>query len=142
MICPKCDGVLEPAQVGALLVHVCPKCAGIWLRYGQLKPLLEVWAQGIDFAQARHQQILNKGGLFTLNPDQIMGPCPACPTRTYMLPEVRNLGVPLRIDYCRMGHGLWLDAPEIRQIQSRIRNKGPEYPEAMSQILLSDRKAA
>jgi len=133
---------LEPAQVGTLLVHVCRQCAGIWLRYGQLKQLLETWSRGIDFAHAHHQKLLTQGPLYSLNPDQIMGPCPICPTRTLMLPETRHVGAPLRIDYCPRGHGLWLDAPEIRQIQSRIRNKGPEYPEAVSQLLLSDRKAA
>ena len=139
MNCPKCDGILEPSQMGTLLVHVCPKCAGIWLRYGQLRQLLEMWCRGADFAQPRHQSFTNKGDRFTLNSDQIMGPCPVCPVHTYMLPEVRHLGTPLRIDYCPRGHGLWLDAPEIRQIQSRLKNKGPEYPEAMSQILLDGR---
>jgi Zn-finger nucleic acid-binding protein len=142
MDCPKCDGVLEPNQVSAVLVHVCTKCAGIWLRYGQLRPLLEAWSQGMDFTHPRHKELIIQGPRVGLNTDQIMGACPLCPARTLMLPETRDVGALVRIDYCRRGHGLWLDAGEVRQIQSRILHKTDEYHRAICQALLPDREAA
>jgi len=141
LYCPKCDGTLEPVQVGTVLVQACPLCGGIWLRYGELKLLFEAWSQGIDYVNAKHQHIYKDGPLYVLNPDQIMGFCPVCTPKTLMLQETRNVGAPIRIDYCQRGHGLWLDAPEIRQIQSRIINKSPEYPLAMY-MLLTGQKAA
>jgi Zn-finger nucleic acid-binding protein len=140
--CPKCEGVLQPNQIKQQLVYICPECAGLWLRYGQLKPLLAAWAEGIDFVRPKHQQLAGVGKPYSLNFDQLMGPCPACPTRTLMIPEARDIGGVLRIDYCPRGHGFWLDAIEIRQIQSRILNKSQEVYEALGQSLLPGQEAA
>jgi Zn-finger nucleic acid-binding protein len=136
MDCPKCEGQLQQQQLADEAVAVCSECAGIWLRYGQLPSLLVAWSQGMEFQRAAHNDLPKSTGPYVLNWDQVLGYCPLCSSQTAMIPSFRDVGGGrIRVDYCQRGHGIWLDASEIRNIQSRIRHKTGACEDMLRRIL-------
>jgi Zn-finger nucleic acid-binding protein len=137
MECPKCDGKLLSQQVGDQSIPVCDKCAGMWLKYGQLPYVLAAWSRGMDIGEAAHNDLPKSSGPYLLNWDQVLGYCPLCASPAAMIPTFRDIGARIRVDYCQRGHGIWLDASEIRNIQSRLRNNKAEVCEDMLRRILT-----
>src|SRR5262245_4738315 len=136
MECPKCEGQLQKQQLADQAVEACAACGGIWLRYGQLPSLLIAWSQGLEFERAPHNDLPQATGSFSLNWDQVLGYCPMCSSETAMIPSYRDVGAGrIRVDYCQRGHGIWLDASEIRNIQSRVRYKASACEDMLRRLL-------
>ena len=97
--------------------------------------VLAAWSQGKDIGAAAHNDLPKASGPYALNWDQVLGYCPLCASPTAMIPTFRDVGARIRVDYCQRGHGIWLDASEIRNIQSRIRDKADVCEDMLRRIL-------
>jgi len=80
----------------------CPACRGLWLDAGELDLILG-------------DAVKTRGFLEAGNPSHAKGEktrrCPIC--RKRMRKDVTGGGVPVVVDACRLGHGLWFDEGEL-----------------------------
>jgi Zn-finger nucleic acid-binding protein len=113
--CVKCTSVLDKSTLGDLEVDLCPKCGGLWLDKGEITRLAAFPDDGLaDLRTA----LLGRSGPPPI-PAETTQFCPACPGQ---LKEV-VLG-PVKVDYCALCHGIFLDRGELDQAVEAVRKKG------------------
>lgn len=102
--CPKCPfSPMEEIVAGDMTLDECPKCKGRWYDFDELA---RVVADPAAFSAA-----VAKG---PLRPRKGEAKCPVC------LEDMLNGGLGnelLRVDQCP-GHGFWLDANELRLLNT------------------------
>jgi Zn-finger nucleic acid-binding protein len=118
--CPRCRGKLQDTQIGETLLHLCDRCAGIWID----APALEA----ICADRERESAVLttklppplpNKPGT-----DRMYINCPQCNQLMNRLNYARCSGVV--VDICKQ-HGVWLDHDELHRIVLFIRAGGLDH---------------
>jgi Zn-finger nucleic acid-binding protein len=112
MKCPKCGGVLNPQEIGDVVVDQCEVCHGIWLDMGELPAVI-----------AFHRQ--NEGSPLLVDvpiaatSNEIAGPCPRCGGEGNMT-RVTNLeDSSLVMDSCPICYGIWLDGGELQRLMNQ-----------------------
>ena len=102
--CPKCPySPMDEIVAGDMTLEECPKCKGRWYDFDELAKTV---ADPAAFTAA-----VAKG---PLRPRQGQAKCPVC------LEDMMNGGFGnelLRVDQCA-GHGFWLDANELRLLNT------------------------
>ena len=102
MNCPACKEAMIIVEHSGVELDCCPACRGLWLDAGELELILG------DAAKMR--AFLDAG-----DPYQAQGEkprrCPIC--RRRMRKDVTGGALPVVIDACRLGHGLWFDEGEL-----------------------------
>ena len=114
MNCPRCHVGLTIEQHKGIEVDRCPKCAGLWLDYGELDQLEDTVFDKDEL----------KGSLMFRSFDGDLF-CPKCDGR---MQRFNYRAYKIELDFCEQGHGVWLDAGEeqrvIELMKQRIKNLG------------------
>ena len=125
MQCPKCQSPAADFNTSeGIMVNFCGGCKGLWFDAGELALYCETESDvpqlSTRLAQAR---------LTTFR-------CPRCPqTSLTELPYLE--GEEVLIDWCPSCHGAWLDAGEIRKIEtlaSRFESHTARLKRAMTEL--------
>lgn len=102
MNCPACKEAMIIVEHGGVELDCCPACRGLWLDASELGLLLGDAAKAHAFlapgdrARARGEKARR---------------CPIC--RRRMQKDVTGGALPVVLDACRFGHGLWFDEGEL-----------------------------
>ena len=103
MECPKCTSALVTKYYkGMLDVDYCPNCRGMWLDYDELDRLEDVAFDEDD----------QKGSLIH-HEIEVSSKCPVCALNMH---EFQYRLYDLKLDYCVVKHGFWLDAGEEERV--------------------------
>jgi hypothetical protein len=105
-MCPKCREPLIVVEFEGVEVDHCLDCHGVWLDTGELELLME----RAGLRPARWLEALSAAGAGKSGARR----CPRCRRKL----RVITVGAqpPAELDRCPAGHGLWLDAGELRLI--------------------------
>ena len=113
MNCPKCAFALTPKYYkGMIEVDYCPNCRGMWLDFDELDRLEDV---AFDDDQYKGSLIHHQA------PTGF--PCPHCAAS---LQEFEYRLYNLRLDYCAIKHGFWLDAGEDERVLEIMRRRSSD----------------
>ena len=115
IVCVKCTSVLDKSTIVEVEVDLCPKCGGLWLDRGEITELASVPETELEELRTA---LTGRSGPPPI-PSETQQHCPACPG---LLKEV-VLG-PVRVDYCPLCHGIFLDRGELDQAVAAVREKG------------------
>ena len=102
MNCPACKEAMIIVEHSGVELDCCPACRGLWLDASELGLLLgdaaktHAFLEAGDHAHARGERARR---------------CPIC--RRRMQKDVTGGVLPVVIDTCRFGHGLWFDEGEL-----------------------------
>src|SRR5260221_3691465 len=102
MKCPRCDGDLKKTMYAGMEVEACSSCGGVWLARNELDELEDKVYSNDD----------EKGTVF-LKSESVDMKCPVCSEK---LQEFEYRYSDLILDYCKNGHGWWLDKSEDQKI--------------------------
>jgi Zn-finger nucleic acid-binding protein len=124
-MCPDCKEPLVIFELDGIEIDRCLACSGTWLDTGEIELIVE--RAGLDPAELHR-------ALDALTDDgRGKGRCPRCRSklRRTILPgpvsgaaQARPGELPLELDRCPRGHGLWLDAGEV-ETAVRLYTRGP-----------------
>ncbi len=102
MNCPACKEAMIIVEHNGVELDCCPACRGLWLDAGELELILGDASKTRAFLEA---------GDPSLARGEKPRRCPIC--RRRMKKDVTGGRVPVVIDACRFGHGLWFDEGEL-----------------------------
>jgi Zn-finger nucleic acid-binding protein len=115
MECPNDKEYLEKVLFHNVEVDYCPKCLGIWFDKDELRLAkddkdknlnwadFDLWRDKARFRVSRaHRQ---------------------CPVDRVGLTEIKYDDSKVRMDFCKMCNGVWLDRGEFKQIINYLKNK-------------------
>jgi Zn-finger nucleic acid-binding protein len=115
--CPRCHVKLIPVQVGDVVLHDCPRCAGFWLASGAFRRI----------CSEREQQaaVLGAAAPVTGKVGSVERGAPyvACPTCHALMNRYQFADSRVILDVCQ-GHGVWFDPDELRAVVEFIRGGG------------------
>jgi Zn-finger nucleic acid-binding protein len=116
-VCPTCAVELQRVE-GGKGCHRCARCSGLWVTEEFLNLALQA-------AEAQIAGILGGAtGNHTFSRSPQMRDCPGCARAMENYPFGYQSGI--WVDGCPDGHGVWLDAGELRLIRSyQERQRGP-----------------
>ncbi|MFN8608556.1 MAG: zf-TFIIB domain-containing protein [Vulcanimicrobiota bacterium] len=128
-VCPGCGLALERVQ-GGKGCHRCSRCQGLWVTEDFLALAL----------QAQESQIGGilggQTGAHTFARSAQQRECPGCERLMENYPFGYQSGI--WVDGCPDGHGLWLDAGELRLIRDfQERQRGPMTPEERARMAMA-----
>jgi Zn-finger nucleic acid-binding protein len=115
MNCPNDNEVLERVMFHHVETDCCPKCMGIWFDKNELalaKNDRDKELNWLDF------DIWRDKGKFEISKSGRQ--CPVCRAG---LVEVAYDNSKVKIDFCKMCQGIWLDFGEFKQIIVYLKNK-------------------
>ncbi len=114
MYCPKCKTVdLKVQNYEGIEIDKCPKCKGIWLDEGELKPIVDTKEQSFSHEFIK-ESIENAFAGIPMEERKNQIPCPKCGKD--MRPVNYNYSSGIVLDRCP-GHGMWFDANELEGVQ-------------------------
>ena len=115
MDCPNRHNQLEKAMFHNVEVDYCPECLGIWFEKDEL-----MWAKNDKDQQLNWLDfdIWRDKGKFKISSSDRR--CPACRI-PFMEVSYDNSNV--KIDFCKMCQGIWLDRGEFKQIMIYLKRK-------------------
>lgn len=118
MYCPNKHGQLEKVLFHNVEVDYCPECLGIWFDHNELE-----WAKNDKDQQLNWLDIdiWRDKGRFTLSKSDRH-----CPVDRVGLVQVNYDDSNVKIDFCKMCQGIWLDRGEFKQIMAYL-NKKADY---------------
>jgi Zn-finger nucleic acid-binding protein len=118
--CPRCAVELTAEIVGALALHRCASCRGVWLDPETFRLLCEADAKA---REGRAAEAAASGYLHSSRREDRVQylRCPVCNDLMSRVNFARVSGVIL--DVCRP-HGAWFDAGELRAVRSFVRGSG------------------
>ena len=108
MNCPIDGTNLEKHTIQSVDVEECPQCRGLWFEQGELrkaKDTAEPDLNWLDFELWSDQE--------SFSVEWSDGECPKCGEKMATI-SYGDTGVP--IEYCKEGHGIWLDKGEFQSI--------------------------
>lgn len=105
VICPRCNGSMEPSEFGGVPVIACSACAGTWIDAGSLHRLFTGEKDAVDLVHALE-------AIFELDFSESRRNCPRCAGRRLKAVEIENT----ELDYCLACKGLFFDKGELRRV--------------------------
>ncbi len=113
--CARCEKEMERLEAGGIELDKCPSCGGIWFDGSELARVLELSPGELDGLG----DSLNPKGREILSLDLEPAFCPRCSAA--LSPQRFDFKLPVIIDFCPAGHGVWLDRGELRRIEDFCR---------------------
>lgn len=112
MQCVLCGNEMKTEYYEGVLIDKCPNCAGVWLDYGELGPIIDRKTEKFS-----KEQLIS--ALKEIGKDSSVAVkekhCPKCSKVLKTFEYVVNSGVFL--DRCPNMHGIWLDPGELEKVQ-------------------------
>lgn len=110
-VCPRCHAALFLLVYEGVEIDHCPGCRGFWLDAGELDELA-AGVRGAPVARRLREALGGEG-----RPSG--GLCPRCDAK--LVEFAVRLGeeassIPLQLDRCPAGHGLWFDSGELPRL--------------------------
>jgi Zn-finger nucleic acid-binding protein len=102
MNCPSCKEAMIIVEHNGVELDCCPACRGLWLDAAEVGLLFGDTSKALAF--------LNAGDRSRARGEKPRR-CPVC--RRRMQKDVTGGVLPVVIDACRHGHGLWFDEGEL-----------------------------
>jgi Zn-finger nucleic acid-binding protein len=115
MFCPNDNEKLEKALFHNVEVDYCPKCLGIWFDNDELRMAKDDKDKDLnwmDFDLWRDK--------LSFNVSRSIKHCPICRVG---LQEVKYDSSKVKVDFCKMCQGVWLDRGEFKQIINYLKQK-------------------
>ncbi len=105
MKCARCDVEMATLAANESTFCHCPRCGGLWFEVNVLDRVVEEGTGRLPLV----------AGLPEEAPP--LPPCPACAIPLHGLTTIGP--VRLRVGACKVCHGRWLDAQELRTVRGR-----------------------
>lgn len=115
MECPNDQEKLEKVLFHNVEVDYCPKCLGIWFNKDELRQAKDEKDEQLNWIDIDLWRDRSKF--------QILKGIKHCPVCRAGLQEVKYDESKIKIDFCKMCHGVWLDRGEFKQIINYLKNK-------------------
>src|SRR5690606_11708836 len=109
LVCPKCHLQMIQICFRSWVVKLCPRCEGTFYKEDILESLLR--QPDIRLSYLRPAILPNLASPHPPEDDRNRLPCPAC--AQMMTRERYSDTIPLLVDRCPEGHGIWLDDGEL-----------------------------
>ena len=115
MQCPNDNEYLEKVLFHKVEVDYCPKCLGIWFDGDELRQAKDArdkqlnWVD-VDLWRDKGKLDINRG-------------IKHCPVDRTSLCEVKYDNSKVKVDFCKMCNGIWLDRGEFKQIINYLKSK-------------------
>ena len=107
-MCPVCHEPMVTFELEGIELDRCVACAGTWLDAGEL----ETSIARAGLAQERLDLALRAAG----TSQRAQRRCPRCRRKLRRVTLCGDKNGTVEIDRCPRGHGLWLDAGELRTV--------------------------
>lgn len=111
MTCPKCIGRLETIDIGGLEIDKCFICNGLWFDAGELEKALSLNIKKTCKAKFDDKSLDGVWMKDAIALNAKNGFCPVCVDEFMHKSVEEQSGI--TIDYCKKGHGIWLDGGEL-----------------------------
>jgi hypothetical protein len=115
MFCPNDNEKLEKVLFHNVEVDYCPKCLGIWFDIDELRFVKDNKDENLNWLDV---DLWRDKGRFDVV--RIKKFCPVCRVG---LQEIRYDDSKVKIDFCKMCNGVWLDRGEFKQIMNYLKTK-------------------
>lgn len=115
MECPNDQEQLEKVLFHNVEVDYCPKCLGIWFDKNELRLAKDEKDKQLNWVDIDLWR--DKAKFHVALGDK------HCPVDRTGLMEVKYDNSKVKVDYCKMCHGAWLDRGEFKQIMNYLKNK-------------------
>jgi len=115
MNCPSDNEQLQKVLFHDVEVDYCPRCLGIWFDEDELRLAKDDEDKQLNWIDVDLWR--DKSKFTVLRADKY---CPACRVG---LQEVRYDTSKVRVDFCKLCKGVWLDRGEFRRIINYLKNK-------------------
>jgi Zn-finger nucleic acid-binding protein len=115
MECPNDKEYLEKVLFHNVGVDYCPRCIGMWFDYDELRLAKDDKDKNLNWVDV---DLWRDRGNFRVS--RITKFCPVC---RIGLVEIRYDESKVKVDYCKMCKGVWLDRGEFKQIINYLKNK-------------------
>lgn len=108
-MCPDCGAPMVVLELEGIEIDYCADCGGTWLDTGELEQILELG----DVPAGRLAALIEPEDAGRRGKRR----CPRCRRRLAQV-TIGDSGTAaaVEVDRCRLGHGLWLDAGELRAL--------------------------
>lgn len=112
LTCPKCTQELKKLSLEAELeLEHCSSCKGYWLDQGELARSVGAEEDFPDYAQSMASD------------REVPFKCPRCETTKLLRVPYHPNRPALHVDICPSCHGIWLDAKELAEVRSTLKNE-------------------
>ncbi len=118
MNCPRCNGIMEPAEFGGVAIVACADCAGTWIDAASVNRLFAGEKDAVDLANALE-------AMFELEYVDSRRKCPRCADRRLKAVEIDGT----ELDYCLACKGLFFDKGELRRVYPETSYKNGANPD-------------
>ena len=115
MNCPNDNEEMEQAMFHNTEVDYCPKCMGIWFDKDEFHLAKDDKDEKMNWLDVDLWR--DKGNFEVMRSGKM---CPVCRAG---LVEVKYDKSKVKVDYCKMCQGVWLDRGEFKQIMNYLKNK-------------------
>lgn len=127
-LCPDCHEPLVAFERDGIEIDRCVACHGTWLDAGELEQIVE--RAGLD--ARRIEAALQAAGRGVRGRRR----CPRCRKRLSVIGVGDDARGRVELDHCPRGHGLWLDAGEMRALVKAFSDDRHDEESEISRFLL------
>jgi len=127
MNCPSDNEKLEKVLFHNVEVDYCPKCLGMWFDEDEFRMAKDDKDKNLNWVDV---DLWRDKGKFEIS--RSLKHCPVCRAglvevgydKSKVNPHTRtSFGVGVKMDFCKMCQGIWLDRGEFKQIINYLKNK-------------------
>jgi len=115
MECPNDNTKLEKVLFHNVEVDYCPKCLGIWFDNDELRLVKDDKDEQLNWLDVNLWK--NKEDF------KVSSSIKHCPVCRVALTEVGYDKSKVKVDFCKMCNGIWLDRGEFKQVINYLKNK-------------------
>jgi hypothetical protein len=115
MNCPNDNEYLQKMLFHDVEVDYCPQCLGVWFDKDELRLAKDDKDKNLNWADVDLWR--DKGSFQVAHSKRL------CPVDRTRLVETRYDNSRIKVDFCKMCNGIWLDRGEFKQIINYLKNK-------------------
>ncbi len=116
MNCPVCEKNMQKTVFYGTEVDFCEECLGIWFEKNELREAKDEKEKTLNWLDI---DLWDKEDDFHISKE---GKC--CPKCSVPLYEVEYANSEVKVDFCSLCEGVWLDRGEFKKIMEYLKDKG------------------